>query len=499
MKKNTVRVLCSLLALITLILAAVSCAEPDKPSSETKAPTESDANTETQRIAADLPDLDLGGYTYSVAHWHRADWPTRGNIDIYSEGTNGDPVNDAVYKRNTRLTEKYDFEIEYEEIEANELVQKARQFVSTGEDVYDLVYILASGVAGLLTDGSFLDFEEAFDYVDLDKDYWDQYIRKELSFMNHSFLMASSYNVIDEDATAAVAFNKTIARDEGFDSFYDLVYNDVWTFDKILDTMTAYDGDKNGDGQLTEKDDVYGFLAGDDVMISFFYGAGGRFTEKDEYDLPVYVFGDETNIEIILDIFDIMYDPTFLNHHAIKDTTDPYYRQLFVDGHGLFFWMRMDDARALRGEEAINFGILPIPKWTEDQDEHISMVSRHTTGYMSVLMSEQDPDTVGFIMEAMAGASYYDLKEAYYEITLKGKSTRDDESQDMLDIIFKHRTTDIGDICNFGGFTDIMLRYGSQNKSRNIASSYAEYKDRIDRAIEDFYEKVDVLEQKMYS
>ncbi|MCQ2426688.1 MAG: hypothetical protein MJ070_11195 [Lachnospiraceae bacterium] len=496
MNKYILRVICIALAAITVILTAVSCAETKQPADETVKQTE--GSTETEKVHADLPDMNLGGYTFSVAHWLRNDWPTRINIDIYAEDFTGDPINDAVYKRNTRLGEAYNFEVEFEAVEAGELVNKTRQFVSSQEDVYDLVYILASGVSGLLIDGSFLDFENAFKYVDLDKPYWDQEIRKNLSFLDHTFLMASSMNIIDEDATAGVGFNKQIAKDQMLPNFYEIVNAGNWTFEQVYDQMTSFDGDVNGDGNLTEQDDIYGFLGGDDVFISFFYGAGGRFTEKDEYDLPFYVFGEEDNINIILDLFDICYDPVFLNHHAIKNGTDPYYRQLFIDGHGLFFWMRMDDARALRGEEAIDFGILPIPKWDETQKEHISMVSRHTTGYMSVLNSERDPDTVGFIMEAMAAASYYDLTYAYYDVTLKTKSTRDDESQDMLDLIFAHRTTDIGDVFNFGGFTDIMLRYCSQNKTRNIASSYAQYESKIEDAIDKFYDEVERLEQRYY-
>ena len=483
-----------LLLAATLLTVLIACAEKPAEGGETKAPEVQETEAET-KITANLPDLDLEGYLFSVVHWYDPNWESRRNVDIYAESQTGDTINDAVYQRNTRLTEKYDFEIEFTEIQHSELNSKVRQLVNTNDDVYDLVYQILAETPGFTTDGDFLDFETSFEYCDLDQPYWDNNVRKELSFAEHTFLMASSYNIIDEDATAAVAFNKQIAADENLPSFYDFVNQGTWTFEEIYNQMSSFDGDINGDMKMTEADDIYGFLGGNDVASCFFFGGGGRLTEKDEYDYPYYVFGTEENYDIYSSMLDIMYSPVFLNHHMIKNEEDNYYRQLFIDGHGLFFWMRMDDARAMRGEEAINFGILPTPKYTEDQENYLSLISRYTCGLMSVLICEQDAETVGFIMEAMAAASYYDLTRAYYDVTLKTRSARDDESLDMLDIIFSHRVTDIGDVFDFGGFGGQLLNFPKQNPGKyTIASTYASNENRINSDIEKFIKQVEKLD-----
>ncbi len=489
--------LLSLIAAVLLLAAALTaCAETSDLPKDTLPPVSGEETVpEETRITADLPDLDLEGYTFTVAHWFAAGWECRANIDVWAEGFNGDPINDAVYSRNTRLTEKYDFEIDFQNVDHSELVDKVRQFTSTGDDVYDLVYLLLAETQGFTVDGSFLDFEADFDYVDLDKPYWDNYIRKELSFLGHTFLMASSYNVHDEDATAALAFNKQMALDLQTPNLYDIVRAGNWTFDALYGQMTSFDGDVNGDQVMKPEEDVYGFLGGNDTLATFYYGAGGRLTEKDEMDYPVFVFDTEDNYDLLSAVLDIMYDRSFMNHHMIGNENDVFFRQLFIDGHGLFYWMRMDDARAMRGEEAINFGILPVPKYDEVQKDHMSLLSRHTSGLMSVLRCEQNPDTVGFLMEAMAAASYYDLTNAYYEVTLKGKAARDDDSQDMLDIVFRHRVIDIADVFNFGGFADTLLNYPRSHPGQyNLASLYAENESKIDKAIEDFYEKIEKLD-----
>ena len=246
------KIVAVLLLAATVIMTASACAEKPTESGETKAPEGPATEAET-RITANLPDLDLEGYLFSVVHWYDPNWESRRNIDIYAETLSGDTINDAVYQRNTRLTEKYDFEIEFTEIQHSELNSKVRQLVNTNDDVYDLVYQILAETPGFTTDGDFLDFETSFEYCDLDQPYWDNNVRKELSFAEHTFLMASSYNIIDEDATAAVAFNKQIASDENLPDFYDFVNQGIWTFEEIYDQMSSFDGDINGDMKMTEQ------------------------------------------------------------------------------------------------------------------------------------------------------------------------------------------------------------------------------------------------------
>ncbi len=497
-KKGFIKAVSLLLALLTFSTVLFACAEPDQPSSgETKAPGNETADPSDTRVTSDLEEKDLDGYVFTVLTWYATAWPNRMNKDLVAEDTTGEPINDAVYTRNARLLEKYNFEIDKEDVEQLELIARIRSMMSTSEDLCDMVSARINDVTPVLLEGDFLDFERDVPYVNLEKPYWDQSIRSSLSFNHHSYLMTSSMNLSDQDATSAIAFNKKMARDYGINGLYEAASAGTWTFDTFYANMTAFDGDVNGDSKMIETDDVFGFLGGDDVIMSFFFGGGGTFTEKDDEDVPVYNFADEKNYDITDRVLDIMYDSTFLNHHAISNQDDNYYRSLFVDGHGLFFWMRMDDVITMRGEESIDFGILPIPKYEEAQANYLSLISQHTCGLMSVLRCEENPDTVGYCLEAISAASYYDLQKAYYDVTLKTKSARDDESQEMLDLIFAHRVIDVGEICNFGGFSSLFLRYGSTNMSkqlRAISSTFASVADKVYTDVEEFWDRIDYLD-----
>ncbi len=481
------KLLALLLALLTFLTVFAACAKTDEPGTqETDAPQETDAET---RVTHNLPPMTFDGYTFGILHWYISGWLVHGT-DLYVEETDGEPVNDAVYTRNARLSESLDIDFAYDEQSYDEIINTIRQSVRSNDDFYDLYYARLTDVDGVLLEGAFLDYNYDLRYIDLDKPYWDQSVRKQLSFADHLFLEAADFNTTDKDATDAVLFNKKLARDFNLVNLYDLVREGNWTIDTLYENMTAFDGDLNGDGVLDPYNDIMGYLGADDVMMSLFYGGEGHLTVKDQYDLPENDFNNEDNIDLVFRIFDIMYDPTFVNTH-VNDTP---VRDCFVAGNGLFLWSRMSDVTLLRGEEAIDFGILPTPKRDEDQVEYLSMLSEHTTGLPSVLSSEQDPETVSYIMEAMAAASHYELQQAYYDITLKTKSARDDESQDMLDLIFRNRILDLGELCKFGEFSTNLLRWASGMGDRNIMSRYSSVETKIETDIQKFIEAVDKID-----
>ena len=70
-----------------------------------------------------------------------------------------------------------------------------------------------------------------------------------------------------------------------------------------------------------------------------------------------------------------------------------------------------------------------------------------------------------------------------------GKITRDEESVDMLDLIFDNRVYDIGSIFNFGGFGQDMYQLSVTYKS-DYASLWAKneskYQTKLDKFVSDY-------------
>ena len=140
-----------------------------------------------------------------------------------------------------------------------------------------------------------------------------------------------------------------------------------------------------------------------------------------------------------------------------------------------------------------NFGILPVPKIFENTEEYASTVNVHTACALAIPMTAIEIDRTTIIMEAMAAESKYLLNPAYYEVSLKTKHSRDDESSEMLDLILTNRVIDIGDVYNFADFGIEFYRL-AQSNDRNLASFYDKYENRVNTAIDKLIAKYEGLD-----
>jgi len=134
-----------------------------------------------------------------------------------------------------------------------------------------------------------------------------------------------------------------------------------------------------------------------------------------------------------------------------------------------------------RGMES-DFGILPLPKYDENQDNYYSVVNPYTGALLGVPKSADDFERVSVILEALAAEGKYTLQPAYYDVVLQRKYTRDEESGEMLDLIFGSRVYDVGAVYAFGGvFLDFIALCNRSN--RDIVSYYDKKSAAMEKAI----------------
>ena len=477
MKKKTLALILSALMLFSFS----ACSENSSDTGETKAGSETTTQTSTEettsedvadeRIKPDIPEsADFNGDDIRFLHWYVSGWEetVRYNRDIYSEGLNGEAINDAVYNRNIKIEDAYKVNISLDCQVVADVASIVIQQVTSGDTTYDVVYQVLSNAPMLIQKSYFHNLLEVPN-IDLEKPWWDQNCVNSLSTNGILPLASTSINVNDKDATAAIAFNKTFAANNQLEDIYTLVREGKWTYDKLAELAELCYNDSNGDGTMTP-DDIYGFLGGRDVIDSLYHGSGSQFVTKNEDDEFAFTFGTERDIDAVCKGIDIVNSAWYFNHHAWSNQSDIFYRQLFETGHGLFFWMRLDDVTNMRAGDA-DFGIIPIPKYEEAQDNYYSLVSQHTTGLMSIPITCAGDalEELGIILEAMAAESHYTLIPEYIETSLKTKNSRDAESADMLDIIISNRVFDPMNVYAFSNFSDAIMDAADAN-NKDIAS-----------------------------
>ncbi len=502
------RITAVLIALLMLVPTLASCS--DNTPAETKETTSQqetaqtaestdassdESETEDERIKPNIPEsADFGGDDITFLHWYNPAWTetVRQSRDIYAEGITGEAINDAVYNRNVKIEDAYKVKIALQLEQSTDIASMVGQQVTAGDSTYDVVYQILSAAPALIQKSYFHNLFNVPN-IDLEKPWWDQNSISSLSTMGILPLVSTSINVNDKDATAALAFNKTIAENNQLEDLYTLVREGKWTYDKLTEMAEATYNDSNGDGTMTP-DDVYGFLGGRDVIDSLYHGSGSQFITKNENDEFVFTFGTERDVDVISKGIDIVNSSWYFNHHAWKDQSDILYRQIFETGHGLFFWMRLDDVTNMRAGDA-DFGIIPIPKYEEAQDKYYSLVSQHTTGLMSIPITcaGDELSEVGMVLEALAAESHYTLIPEYIETSLKTKNSRDAESADMLDIILGNRVFDPMNVYSFANFGDAIMDAADAN-NKDMASLIKSKEKLVNKSIEKVLKAVSAVE-----
>ncbi|MCL2771883.1 MAG: extracellular solute-binding protein [Oscillospiraceae bacterium] len=414
--------------------------------------------TTTAKLVPNLPDADFGGYEFKILTRASADpdWVDWVPRDVYAENETGDTINDAVFSRNAYVEDKYNFKItQVFTNTSGDFSSPIRKAVAAGDEMYDMIEAPMRDSPGFAQSGYFLDLYNVPN-LDLTQPWWDQGANKALSVGGKLYFTSGDIMMINNDTCAGIVFNKGLLQSLGLSDPYQIVKDGKWTSAQLYDMCKGAASDLNGDGQMTYQDDRFGFICQRDTVISFLHSAGEYICQKDDNDQPYITFGGDRSYAALTGCFNVMYDENIslnLHHYEGKIPTGiyPMSQDVFMGDRALFMWLRLRIVENLRSMNT-DFGILPLPKADENQSDYYTDVISYTGNFMCIPVTASDPGRTGQICEALCAESMYTTMPAYYDITLKTKMARDEESSEMLDIIFKNRIWDIGEISNYGDF-----------------------------------------------
>ena len=472
MKEKTRRLICLMLAAL-MTGAAVSCGQT--ASEETAAgtevqpiaETEAAAETEEEEIRATLPDKTFdGAEVMFLDNKHLGfDWYT--SYEIYAEELNGTLINDAVFTRNTQLEQLLDVRIaETKEPDCNNI---ARNSIKADEDIYDVVMPYINSTIPLATEGLLLDLHDV-PWLDLEKTWWDQRANENLIIADKLFISTGDIAILDNECTMVMFFNKAMITDHNLENPYELVREHRWTLDKVKELALAVSRDADGDGKMT-LNDVWGLSIAGNAPISMYFGAGERIADRNEEGVLDFCLGTSRSVDVFDKLMDVCCSDMMLSDHTTGDSSYNTVARLFNGSQVMMVTFALVDINGMR-EAEFEFGILPYPMFDENQQEYNNLISTGLVSSVSVPITSRDTEKTGATLEAMAWLSTTTLTPAYYDNALKTRYVRDEESGDMLDIIFATRVYDLGFISDWGGAGSLVGNL-YRAKSTDFASGWA--------------------------
>jgi hypothetical protein len=119
------------------------------------------------------------------------------------------------------------------------------------------------------------------------------------------------------------------------------------------------------------------------------------------------------------------------------------------------------------------YGIIPIPKMDETQEGYQTFLHDQFTAFGIVSTVKEDRlQMMGAFLEAMAEESYKSLVPTYYELALKTRCVSEEESGQMLDMIYRSVYIDAGVLYTKTVDVHQQLRTVVRGGNNNVASIF---------------------------
>lgn len=420
-------------------------------------------------VIDDLPTLDYDGATISIYSVTQSNFSVFSFNEFSSDSINMDVLNDAIYNREQHVSKRLNVKFRYKYSVDEDVSETLRRSVMTGLDEYQIAGDAAHAFVENAVSGILMNVlnKERFPYLNLEQPWWSSYYAENAKVGDYLFTFTGDYNLSYIRGMYATFFNKALCEQLSIPNLYEIVDSGKWTIDKQIELTSMAYRDVTGDG--VTKDDIFGF--------------GNDFNPDSD------VYWAAFNLELITRNSDGKYEISFGVDH-LTDVTSKL-SALFNDNKAFFYYPKMltdaemdgynhilvekfsqdellfmskslfaCDSTELRNMKS-EYGIIPLPKWDEAQDDYYTAVAENYT-LLGIPKTAVRTDMVSAVLEALCSDSYRYVTPAYYNKVLKGRYMSDPESTAMIDKITANYKVD------FGVIYSVPLKRLAHNLMRNF-------------------------------
>lgn len=462
------RIFSVLLALLLLSLSLLSCAQPgDTDNGETTpadttaavgdvggdvtGPNGDETTADDTHVSLDpLPeDLRFDGTTIRIISQDR-DWVSD---EVTVDDQTGEPVNDAVYNRQMAVESRLGVKITNFKTGASDAWAVPNLLVNlvlAGTDDYDLVFNSTYTLIAKTTEGIYHNLYDVPN-LDLENEWWAQYYNKQVSIGNAQYICAGDANVSLKRMTFVTMFNQPVFDQYGVEDIYQVVRDGKWTIDYQTQLSSGMYQDLNGNNTRDEND-FFGFVTNANMIgvDPYFASCELSILSKNADNTYEYTFTGERIVDAATAVCKLIWenDGAWSFKHTTGDAEQDQIADCFAAGNAAMVTLRLLSASnaSIRNMKD-KYGILPIPKLEESQQTYFSHAhDQFCSIAVPRTVKEDKLDAVGAMLEYFAYQSRDVVSPAYYEVTLKSKYVADEESGEMLDLIFANMNVNAGNL-----------------------------------------------------
>ena len=443
--KRKISLLLAVMMLLSVMVIFSSCGNDNGDAAATTTVTTAPQNGGTsnteENIFEDVPTGSYGGYTFQFLN----------NTSNYAITTivpneTTDTVDAAMFARNAYVKEKLAIDI----IEVRQTYDEVRStmssLTSSNDFEYDAVYNEVHLQTPLAQSGTYLEVDDLDSYINLSKPWWFTDAMESISIDGNGFELFGDLQLMYYDSIWGMTFNQQDFLDNKQSFPYDLVRSGDWTLEELEKLMKATYQKPGAEhyAMASHKDFISAMIAACDFALV---------TQDDDDVLKVFE-DEERFVEVYTSIMTLFYSSTGYEkmNYVVPDYNASSYTSgqwasdtdtwsgKFPLGKSTFMAGTIGDIRAVRSAD-FQYGIIPFPKYDTDQEQYVSWVYRGAAS-LGVPATSPNVEQTCVILENLAAYSYKLVKHEYYDVVVQGRTVRDNDSIEMLDIIFGH--TDLG-------------------------------------------------------
>lgn len=445
-KKRSKSAVAAVLAVMMVLPLIVSCSDTCSDAESSTATqwvteTEEDSFLEIDSYVSDLV-ASSGGFDGSAFNIISSEMSV---LPETMEET-GSLENDTLYMRQRDIEELFDVKMElskatgigYEDVE-HEINDLVRRDVMSDSRTYDLIEANIMLCGTYMLESDLIQPSDNFDAIDPEQSWWISGIRERYTICDKLYYLTGKINVTNYSAPACVLFNKTVAENFGIYGMYDHVKNGTWTLDRMLESASP----------ITAGSDVKRFMIGGaGGGLSMLFAAGFTLSSYDENGDPVLPDSLGNDMVSYIDkLADSLGDDsiTYNQMRAYYNGAEQFVDTDTFENGRVLYWVDVLGTAVDMRKYDVEFGILPIPKRDENQKEYIGFANAWQVKGVLFPKNVKDSEMTGVITEAMAALSEKHVEPAYLEKSLKGRSTFDHESREVVDILYNNQIADLAD------------------------------------------------------
>lgn len=471
------RLLCLMLLLCMLLPMALACNNQPADEGPQSDVSDSDSGSETENkydVYDNLGEVDLLGRTITIASVDRS-WY---DDEVSISRTSGNIVPDAIYKRNEAVKTRLNIKISSKRLGDrgnNSLIQYAvvddlRANVA-GTHAYDIAF--SPTYAAIMHTGANIFYDlRKLEAIDFEQPYWSQFFNETASYGGAQYMATGAISLsFYRFIFATYVNNKVLDTKADAPDLIQVVNDGKWTLEYQRQLANEYYSPVGSAATKTEQD-TFGHVTSDYLNVDPYWSSCEMYILKKNdanyYELALDVDRISSVVDILVRAYSengtycYKYDST----HETGNGEQVEIAKKFASGEALMATIRLIEAENEHIRDmSDSYTILPIPRYSEDQEAYYSYVhDSFTSVCIPSTAKDDDAQDFGKVLEAMASESYRTVTPAYYETALKARYSGSKKSWEMLDMMTQNVYMD-------GGVLYTKSLQSVHQKLRNIAGN----------------------------